>query len=54
MRGRARVGSWCGRDLALPFLAPLMPVAAVAALAELGAALWRRGGTVAVLARRPG
>jgi SAM-dependent methyltransferase len=41
-----------GRDLALTFLAlPLMPVAA---LAELGAACWRRGGTVAVLARRPG
>jgi 2-polyprenyl-3-methyl-5-hydroxy-6-metoxy-1,4-benzoquinol methylase len=39
-----------GRDLALTFLAlPLLPVAA---LAELGAAFWRRGGTVAVLARR--
>ncbi len=39
-----------GRDLALTLLAlPLMPVAA---LAELGAACWRRGGTVAVLARK--
>jgi SAM-dependent methyltransferase len=41
-----------GRDLALTCLAlPLMPVAA---LAELGAAFRRRGGTVAVLARRVG
>ncbi len=39
------------RDLAVSALA--LPLAPVAAAAELGAGMARRGGTIAVLARRP-
>jgi hypothetical protein len=50
LKRNAPLASW---DLTISALALALPLAPVAATAELVAGLARRGGTIAVLARRP-